>query len=207
MRREHIGEECVRRERGGGRVVVVVVHAEREFERLRGAGQRAPAPPETEDHVRLEEHVGVEDLARARIHAGWPDRPERRWRRGDPPDRAVPHVLRVPIVFLALLARRPTDEELPVQTHGNNLVEIIWTVIPTVIVLFLFFISWQTLSTVDAVSAQPDVRVHAIAGQFAWQFEYLDADGERIATQLSPQYDPDTALGGMAARLRYPLVP
>ena len=94
--------------------------------------------------------------------------------------------------------RRPTDTELPVQTHGNNLVEVIWTVIPTVIVLYMFVISWQTLNHVDAVSAQPDIRIHAIAGQFQWQFEYLDRDGRKVATQLAPAYDVDTGIGGMA---------
>ncbi len=94
--------------------------------------------------------------------------------------------------------RRPTDTELPTQTHGNNLVEVIWTVIPTVIVLYMFVISWQTLNHVDAVSAQPDIRIHAIAGQFQWQFEYLDQDGKKVATQLAPAYDVDTGIGGMA---------
>ena len=94
--------------------------------------------------------------------------------------------------------RRPTDIELPTQTHGNNLVEVIWTVIPTVIVLYMFVISWQTLNHVDAVSAQPDIRIHAIAGQFQWQFEYLDQDGKKVATQLAPAYDVDTGIGGMA---------
>ena len=94
--------------------------------------------------------------------------------------------------------RRPSDTDLPVQTHGNNLVEVIWTVIPTAIVLFLFVISWQTLNNVEAVSARPDIRIHAIAGQFQWQFEYLDASGKKVATQLAPAYDVDTGAGGMA---------
>ena len=34
--------------------------------------------------------------------------------------------------------RKPTDTDLPPQTHGNNLVEVIWTVIPTAIVIVLF---------------------------------------------------------------------
>ena len=46
--------------------------------------------------------------------------------------------------------RRPGDTDLPVQTHGNNLLEIIWTLIPTAIVLFLFVVSWQTLDHVNA---------------------------------------------------------
>ena len=78
--------------------------------------------------------------------------------------------------------RKPGDVELPVQTHGNNLVEVIWTLIPTGIVLFLFVISWQTLNHVDAVSSSPDIRIHAIAGQFQWQFEYLDSSGKKVAT-------------------------
>src|SRR5712671_6681752 len=80
--------------------------------------------------------------------------------------------------------RRPGDVDLPAQTHGNNLVEALWTLIPTVIVLYLFAISWQTLNTVDYTSVangqQPDVRINVIAGQFQFQFEYLDAQGKHV---------------------------
>jgi cytochrome c oxidase subunit 2 len=94
--------------------------------------------------------------------------------------------------------RRPGDVDLPPQTHGNNLVEALWTLIPTVIVLYLFAISWQTLNTVDYTSfangQQPDVQIHALAGQFQWQFEYLDASGKHLATQTKPLGEG----GGMA---------
>src|SRR5919201_188334 len=69
--------------------------------------------------------------------------------------------------------RRPGDDELPPQTHGNNLAETIWTVVPTIIVIFLFVISWQSLNSVNAVSATPEVKVRAVAGQFSWTFDYL----------------------------------
>jgi cytochrome c oxidase subunit 2 len=82
--------------------------------------------------------------------------------------------------------RRPTDTDLPPQTHGNNFVEVLWTLIPTVIVLYLFAISWNTLNTVDATSTDPDVKIHVIAGQFQFQFEYLDASGKHLATQTKP---------------------
>ena len=88
--------------------------------------------------------------------------------------------------------RKAGDDELPAQTHGNNLIEIVWTLIPTLIVLYLFAISWNTLNTVDAISSNPQIRVHAVAAQFQWKFEYLDADGKVIATQL----EPDAAKGG-----------
>jgi cytochrome c oxidase subunit 2 len=83
--------------------------------------------------------------------------------------------------------RRPGDNELPPQTHGNNLAETLWTVGPTLIVAFLFIISWQTLNQVDAVSASPDVHVRADAGQFQWSFVYLAEDGQtELFTQLAP---------------------
>jgi cytochrome c oxidase subunit 2 len=79
--------------------------------------------------------------------------------------------------------RRPEDVDLPPQTHGNNLVEALWTLIPTVIVIYLFAISWDTLGHVDHVSPDPAVRINAVAGQFQWQFQYLDGDGNVLATQ------------------------
>jgi cytochrome c oxidase subunit 2 len=74
--------------------------------------------------------------------------------------------------------RKPGDNELPPQTHGNNLAEVIWTLVPTAIVIFMFFISWQTLNSVEATSAKPDLRVRAVAGQFQWSFDYLPADAQ-----------------------------
>jgi heme/copper-type cytochrome/quinol oxidase subunit 2 len=74
--------------------------------------------------------------------------------------------------------RKPDDADLPPQTHGNNLVEVIWTIIPTIIVLYLFVISWQALNTVEAKSDHPGVRVKAIAERFDWSFAYLGDDGK-----------------------------
>ena len=87
------------------------------------------------------------------------------------------------IVFAVLRYRRkPTDTELPPQIHGNNRIEVIWTVIPTAIVLFLFIISWQALNSVDAVTADPAVRVAAVAKRFSWNFLYLGSNGRPLFT-------------------------
>lgn len=90
--------------------------------------------------------------------------------------------------------RRPADGSLPPQTHGNNIAEIVWTVVPTLIVAFMFVASWQTLNVVEAQSATPETRIRAIAGQFQWSFDYLDDDGETVFSQLLPVGDD----GGMA---------
>jgi cytochrome c oxidase subunit 2 len=84
--------------------------------------------------------------------------------------------------------RKPGDDVLPAQTHGNNIAEAVWTIVPTLIVAFLFVISWQTLNAVDAVSDNPTTRIRAVAGQFQWKFDYLDATGEKVLyEQLLPQ--------------------
>jgi cytochrome c oxidase subunit 2 len=91
--------------------------------------------------------------------------------------------------------RKPGDDDLPPQTHGNTFVEIIWTLIPTAIVLFLFALSFNTLNTVDAVSDNPDLRVQATAAQFQWQFTYFDANNNKVATQTVPMAADGGGLG------------
>ncbi len=84
--------------------------------------------------------------------------------------------------------RKPTDTELPPQIHGNNVLEIIWTVIPTIIVVVMFVFSFNTLNSVDAVANTTDIRVRAVAAQFQWSFEYLSADGQKVLfQQLAPE--------------------
>jgi len=81
--------------------------------------------------------------------------------------------------------RKPGDDTLPAQTHGNNLAEAIWTVVPSLIVVFLFVVSWQTLNAVDTAAANPETRIRAVAGQFQWQFDYLSDDGQTtVYTQI-----------------------
>ena len=103
--------------------------------------------------------------------------------------------------------RKPGDDiELPPQTHGHNLAEIVWTVVPTIIVIFLFFISWQTLNNVDDAPANPDLRVRAVAGQFQWRFDYLAADAagdaKALFSQSMPTWDPTEGSSYPPARPR-----
>jgi len=86
--------------------------------------------------------------------------------------------------------RKPGDVELPAQTHGNNLVEVIWTVIPTVIVAFLFYVSWQTLNAVDTVSAQPGTVIRATAARFQWTFQYFTPDGTQAFETVAEMHVP-----------------
>ncbi len=86
--------------------------------------------------------------------------------------------------------RKPTDDDLPPQIHGNNVLEIVWTVIPTAIVALLFVLSWQTLNVVDATkAAEGEVRIRATAARFQWTFEYISATDNQtvLFKQLAPE--------------------
>jgi cytochrome c oxidase subunit 2 len=83
--------------------------------------------------------------------------------------------------------RKPGDDTLPPQTHGNNIAELVWTVVPTLIVIFMFIVSWQTLNAVDTKTADAQTtKIRAVAGQFQWQFDYLDANDKLLYTELLP---------------------
>ena len=78
------------------------------------------------------------------------------------------------ILFAALWFRRRKGREAnPVQTHGNTRLEIIWTVIPAVI---LAVIAVPTVRTIFALAEEPVgpdvVQVRVIAHQWWWEFEY-----------------------------------
>ncbi len=77
------------------------------------------------------------------------------------------------IVWASLRFRRkPGDDTLPRQTHGNTTVEIIWTVIQSIIVLVLFIVSATTLNKVDA--ATPGMNITVTGFQWQWTFTYQD---------------------------------
>jgi cytochrome c oxidase subunit 2 len=80
-------------------------------------------------------------------------------------------------IVYSIFRYRRRDDRLPPQTHGNTIIEIIWTAIPTVIVLILFVMSVATLATVEATSSSDrgiDIEVDGF--QWVWQFRYLDGD-------------------------------
>ena len=68
--------------------------------------------------------------------------------------------------------RRPGDDVLPEQHHGNTAVEIVWTIIPTVIVFVLFGFSMVTLGEVEASSDEPGVEIRVEGFQWNWRFHY-----------------------------------
>jgi cytochrome c oxidase subunit 2 len=74
-------------------------------------------------------------------------------------------------LLYAVFRYRRRDDRLPVQHHGNRKVEIVWTVIPTVIVLILFVTSMITLGNISARSDDA-LEIEVDGFQWQWTFRY-----------------------------------
>lgn len=81
-------------------------------------------------------------------------------------------------ILYSVFRYRRRDDVLPHQLHGNPMIEIVWTAIPTVIVLILFTLSILTLGNVEARSDKPSVEIEVTGFQWQWQFHYLDDDAD-----------------------------
>ncbi|MCY3863589.1 MAG: cytochrome c oxidase subunit II [bacterium] len=70
------------------------------------------------------------------------------------------------------------DEEFPEQTHGNNRLEIAWTIVPTVLLAVISVFTLVALFALDDVKASDDDLVVTVIGQqWWWEYQYhLDGD-------------------------------
>jgi cytochrome c oxidase subunit II len=81
--------------------------------------------------------------------------------------------------------RKDDDGSLPRQTQYNLPLEVVFTVIPTIIVAVLFGFTVNVQNYVDTDAADPDVRVDVTAFQWNWEFAYPDSSdptGEPVST-------------------------
>jgi cytochrome c oxidase subunit II len=82
--------------------------------------------------------------------------------------------------------RRGVEAELPRQTAYNLPLEIVYTIIPFIIIAVLFFYTVTVQNRVQHRSADPDVTVAVNAFKWQWQFVYPDSTdangGEPVST-------------------------
>ena len=91
---------------------------------------------------------------------------------------AVVFVIVSALVIWSVVRYRRRGDELPTQTHGNNRLEITWTLIPTVIVLVLFVFTIQAQNKVLDDPGQADVNLTVTAFQWSWRFTYEGTGAE-----------------------------
>ena len=70
--------------------------------------------------------------------------------------------------------RRKGDETLPVQLRYHVPLELMYTVLPIIMIAVLFFYTQRDMGAIVDTSAEPDVRVNVYAKMWSWDFNYLD---------------------------------
>lgn len=76
------------------------------------------------------------------------------------------------LLYSVLRFRRPKgDETDAIPVHGNRALEIVWTLIPALIVVVIGFYSFRVLAASETRDADPLV-VNVHSRQFSWSFEY-----------------------------------
>ena len=86
--------------------------------------------------------------------------------------------------------RKPEDEEPAAQFHGNTPLEIIWTIIPLIIVIGFGIWGWDVLNKVTA-EASEEMVVRVIGQRWSWSFEYPDEpDVGRVSEMVLPVNQP-----------------
>jgi cytochrome c oxidase subunit 2 len=65
--------------------------------------------------------------------------------------------------------RNPT----PSKTTHNTLIEVVWTVVPVLILVYIAFKSFPLLYFTD-VTPEPDMTIKAVGHQWFWSYEYPD---------------------------------
>ena len=101
------------------------------------------------------------------------------------------------LIFWCLIRyhKRKTDTELPLQTRYNLPIELVYTVIPFLIIAVLFFYTATAETYVDKITKNPDLTVQITAFKWNWQFSYegadnVDASGQQLTTIGDSGYIP-----------------
>src|SRR4051794_35379414 len=89
------------------------------------------------------------------------------------------------LIGWSVVMHRKRGDELPKQTAYNLPLEIVYTIIPFLIIAGLFFFTVVVQNRVQERSADPDVTIAVNAFKWNWQFVYPEttgADGEPVNT-------------------------
>ena len=83
------------------------------------------------------------------------------------------------VMFWSVFKHRKSQGAVAANFHENTTVEIIWTVIP---VLILLGMAWPATKTVIAMkdTSDPDITIKATGYQWKWGYDYLEGEGAGI---------------------------
>ncbi|MBI3954404.1 MAG: cytochrome c oxidase subunit II [Chloroflexi bacterium] len=76
------------------------------------------------------------------------------------------------LVYAVLRFRAKPGQGIPAQVHGNNRLEIAWTIAPAIILVVIAVPTWATIFKTAAEPGPNALRVEVVARQWWWEFRY-----------------------------------
>ena len=100
----------------------------------------------------------------------------------------------IAIVYIIFRYRRRGDE-LPKQTHGNMMAEVVWTITPAIIVIALFVYSFIILENVESSpdAGEPVETIDVLGRQWTWAFRY-SAELNTATASVLPEGETQSTL-------------
>ncbi|PSJ62507.1 cytochrome c oxidase subunit II [Kumtagia ephedrae] len=116
-------------------------------------------------------------------------------------------IVPITVLVLGLLAYcivkfRASANPVPSRTSHNTLIEVIWTVGPVVVLLFIAVPSFQLLTAQYNPPEEASITIKATGNQWNWDYEY-QVD-EPLSFNSAILQDADRAAAGKEDRARYP---
>jgi cytochrome c oxidase subunit 2 len=78
------------------------------------------------------------------------------------------------LVYVVFKYRRRENQGAPPQTHGSTKLEIAWTLIPAVILVFIAVPTVKTIFITQALAAPGSLNIDVTGHQWWWEFRYPD---------------------------------
>ena len=78
------------------------------------------------------------------------------------------------ILWSAVRYRRRAADEVPIQTRYNLPIEVLYTVVPVIIIAVLFVFTVETQNFVLKNVTNPDHRILVVGQKWSWTYSYLD---------------------------------
>jgi cytochrome c oxidase subunit 2 len=77
---------------------------------------------------------------------------------------------------VAVYRKRKDDDVLPVQLRYHVPLEVMYVVLPILMIGVMYIYTARDMAVIEDVSAEPDVVIEVYGKQWSWDFNYLDDD-------------------------------
>jgi cytochrome c oxidase subunit 2 len=104
------------------------------------------------------------------------------------------------LIICAVIFYRKRSDRIPRQVRYNLPIEILYTVVPFIMIGVMFYFTAKDENYINKVSAHPDVIVDVTGFQWSWEFQYPQysvsnsSTGQNVVSELGKMWTPGTSV-------------